>query len=118
RGVRPGKSPGRSLHKPLEIVDERELDQLRGESGAVRVDELALELLAEQEGPEFLAHLFEEFGADPWALAADDLDALDVDAVLPVLVEMPALTIGRGHLNQPPLGDREHRIERRLHRVA
>jgi hypothetical protein len=51
-------------------------------------------------------------------LPADDLDPLAPDAALPVLVEMPALAVGRGHLDQPALRDGEHRVERRLHRIA
>ena len=56
----------------------------------------------------------EELCADPRTFAADDLDPLDPDAVLPVLVEMPALAVGRGHLDQPALRDGEHRVERCL----
>jgi hypothetical protein len=82
------------LNKPFEIVDQGELDHLRRKSRALRIDEFAFEFLREQHRPQFLPHLVEELCADPRALPADDLDPLDPDAVLPVLVEMPALAVG------------------------
>jgi len=51
----------------------------------------------------------------PFAAA---LDILENPAALPVLVKMPALAVGRRHLDQPTLRHREHRIECGLHRIA
>jgi hypothetical protein len=77
-----------------EIAHQRQFDHLGRKSRALGIDKFALEFLTEQHGTQFLAHLFQELRPNPRAFAADDLDPLDVGAVLPVFVEMPALAVG------------------------
>src|SRR3954470_7701373 len=81
-----------------EIAHQRQFDHLGRKSRALGIDKFALEFLTEQHWTQFLAHLFQELRPNPRAFAADDLDPLDVGAVLPVFVEMPALAVWRGHL--------------------
>src|SRR6516225_5217860 len=68
-------------------------------------------------GPELPEHLVEELGADPRTLAANDLDPFNPFSVDPILVEVPAPAIRRRHVDLPALTDRQHRRNRRLHRV-
>ena len=96
-----------SLNKPFEIVDEGELDHLRRKGRAFRIDKLAFEFLREQRGSELFSLLLEKFGADPRTLAANDLDAFDPLAMLPILEEIPAPAIGRRHIDLPALTDRQ-----------
>src|ERR1700747_2928485 len=93
-----------------EIAHQRQFDHLGRKSRALRIDKLSLEFLTEQHWTQFLAHLLQELRPDPRAFPADDLDPLDVDTALPVLVEMPALAVWRGHLDQPSFRNRQHRI--------
>src|SRR6201997_4360502 len=104
--------------EPREIVDQGALDQLAGKCTGLRIDEFALILLGKQHRAQLAALVIEELGRDARALPPDDLDALDPLAVLPILVKMAAPAVRRAHLDQPTLTDRQHRVDRGLHRIA
>jgi hypothetical protein len=81
--------PVPSLQEPLEIVDQGQPNHLDEKAEPSVSINLAFEFVTEQHSTQFLAHLLQKF-RHPRAFPADDLNPLDVDAVLSVLVEMPA----------------------------
>src|SRR6516162_11232891 len=104
--------------KPREIVDQGTLDHLAGKCTGLRIDKFALILLGKQHWAQLAALVIEELGGDTRALPPDDLDALSTLTVLPILVKIAAPAVRRAHLDQPALADREHRVDRGLHRIA
>src|SRR6516165_1105335 len=104
--------------EPREIVDQRPLNQLAGKCTGLRIDKFALILLGKEHWPQLTALVIEELGGDARALPPDNLDALSTLTVLPILVKIAAPAVRRAHLDQPALADREHRVDRGLHRIA
>jgi hypothetical protein len=58
--------------KPLEIIDDRPIDHLRSKRRGLRVDELALVFLAEQQWPQRCQLLLQKLCRDPWAVLRRD----------------------------------------------